>query len=158
MSDSTPGTREVGTAARAGNCPTCGASPGELCASLDSGALMAATHADREIRVPPQPLPSSTPGIPRAQAGALQVLQSANFTFPANQYRGVVEAAAREISGYHAVGTGQAERLKALECGLATFLAELVYNCPPGSERSTAISRAREAKFWGAAAIALEGK
>ena len=33
----------------------------------------------------------------------------------------------------------------------------VVETCPPGSERSTAISRIREGKMWASAAVALEG-
>lgn len=117
-----------------------------------------ATPGGRQIQAPPieaDRLPSSTLGIPRAQTGALPVLQSASL---ATEDIGNVVLAAREVSGYHVVGSDQAERLKALELNLATFLTAIVCNCPPGSERVSAISRAREAKFWGAAAIALEGK
>lgn len=67
-----------------------------------------------------------------------------------------VDEAAEELSRYHVPTEDQAERHQNLAASLETFLLVLVMNAPAGPERSTAISRAREAKFWASAAIALE--
>lgn len=67
-----------------------------------------------------------------------------------------VRAAAREVSIYQPPSDDQAFRHAALSVALETFLTALVQNCPPGPERSAAISRARDAKMWASAAIALE--
>lgn len=105
----------------------------------------------------PAPLASSTLGIPRAQSGALQVLQSARPEGVAS-ISNAVAAAADEISAYHQLDAAQRICVKHLQDALSAFLQTIVLCCPPGPERSTAISRAREAKMWGAVGIALEGK
>lgn len=90
-------------------------------------------------------------GIPPANQGPLQVLQ-----FHEGPWSFEVGVAADEISRYHGPNEGQATRHKALSFALKSFLSEIVTSAPPGPERSTAISRAREAKMWASAAIALE--
>ena len=96
-----------------------------------------------------------TAGIAPAQKGALSVLQ---FSTPENTQPEDVSAAAVEVATYHAPTGDQASRHQILSGALSDFLITLVAMCPPGPERSTAISRAREAKMWASAAIALEGK
>lgn len=98
-----------------------------------------------------------TAGIPPATRGALQVLQ---FATPDNADMDPerVAWAAHEVATYHAPVGDQAERHKMLSAALAEFLSVMVAMAPPGPERSTAISRAREAKMWASAAIALEGR
>ncbi len=96
-----------------------------------------------------------TAGIAPANKGALSVLQFATHENTAPEEVG---AAALEVASYHAPVGDQAERHKILSVALAEFLSTLVGMCPPGPERSTAISRAREAKFWASAAVALEGR
>ena len=103
----------------------------------------------------------TTRGIAPAQTGALAVLQ--HTVHHRSGERGFdddadVRLAAREIASYHAPSEDQIDRLGALTAALEDFLVLIVRLCPPGPERSTAISRAREAKFWAAAAIALEGR
>jgi hypothetical protein len=93
-----------------------------------------------------------TLGIQPAQAGALQVLQ---FN-PLHANSSALQQAALEIASYHAPRGDQAERHSNLAAALADFLATIAVNAPPGPERSTAISRAREAKMWASAAVALE--
>lgn len=101
-----------------------------------------------------------TAGIAPAQAGALAVLQFheryGDEVAVGHVQR--VQEAAREVATYHAPTPDQARRHGNLSDAAAAFLEALVANCPPGPERSTAISRAREAKFWASAAVALEGK
>lgn len=97
-----------------------------------------------------------TAGIAPAKSGALSVLQFAPSTGGSPTFE--VAIAAAEVSKYHAPINDQATRHLVLSTALENFLQEIVYNCPPGQERSTAIIRAREAKFWSSAAIALEGK
>jgi hypothetical protein len=96
-----------------------------------------------------------TRGIAPATGGALAVLQHE----PLHGGGSHVQEAAREIASYHAMDPDgdQANRLTSLAVALADFLEDIVRLSPPGPERSTAISRAREAKFWASAAIALEG-
>lgn len=98
-----------------------------------------------------------TAGINPAHRGALQVLQ---FHAPAAglDARDAIRAAAREISTYHQLDAAQRVLVDHLQKALEEFLIAIVMTCPSGPERSTAISRAREAKFWAAAGIALEGK
>lgn len=101
-----------------------------------------------------------TAGIAPAQKGALSVLQ---FTRHASEQPWAGELgkqvydAAEEIASYHPPTGDQAERHRQLSHVTADFLLQIVRLCPPGPERSTAISRAREAKFWASAAVALEG-
>lgn len=97
-----------------------------------------------------------TLGIKPAERGALQVLQFANCEAGINPLS--VATAAKEIANYHAPVGSQAARHQGLSDALSDFLLTLVTFAPPGPERSTAISRAREAKMWASAAIALEGK
>ncbi len=104
---------------------------------------------------------AKTAGIAPAKSGALNMLQFARahevyseiITHTPEQ----IQAAAAEVSSYHAPKGDQADRHASLSIALADFLVELVKCCPPGPERSTAISRAREAKMWASAAVALEG-
>jgi len=112
---------------------------------------------------------AATRGIAPAAAGtALHDLQFERGH--ARQYRSILDglyeerdrsalrlrAAAREVARYHKPAPGQADRHAAIAEALADFLVILIENAPPGPERSTAISRAREAKMWASAAIALE--
>lgn len=98
---------------------------------------------------------SDTPktlGIPPAGHGPLQVLQF-------NPVRGGssgLSDAADEIAYYHSPSDDQTNRHRGLSEALSQFLLVIATEAPPGPERSTAISRAREAKFWASAAIALE--
>lgn len=94
-----------------------------------------------------------TLGIPPAKQGALQILQ---FT-PAKMGGGDILQAAQDVIGYKKPTEDQAVRHKELAEAAAFFLTALVHACPPGPERSTAISRLREAKMWASAAVALEG-
>lgn len=96
----------------------------------------------------------ATLGIPPSTKGPLQLLQ---FN-PLHMGGTELEAAADEIVAFHAVDEDQRLRLRYLEQAAARFLQVLSTYAPPGPERSTAISRAREAKMWGSAAIALEPK
>jgi hypothetical protein len=65
--------------------------------------------------------------------------------------------AARAIASPGPLRTkGQEVRRQRIEYGLTDFLALLVETAPPGPERSTAISRARESAFWALAAIDQE--
>lgn len=103
----------------------------------------------------------TTRGIAPAQTGALAVLQ--HTVHARSGEKGFaddaeVRLAAREIGSYHAPSEDQIDRLGTLTAALEDFLLQVVRVCPPGPERSTAISRAREAKFWAASAIALEGR
>lgn len=95
-----------------------------------------------------------TAGIAPAQRGALSVLQFEPFGGAGSH----LAEAAREVATYHAPTGTQAARHQALSSALADFLLAIVDNTEPGPERSTAISRAREAKMWASAAVALEGK
>jgi hypothetical protein len=114
--------------------------------------------------IPPGFIPKGEPiGGRGAQAGALQQLQFFNskiHTDPAVQQNIDDEllGAAKEVSTYHPPTLQQGHRHANMAIALENFLVTLVLNCPPGPERSTAISRAREAKMWASAAIALEGK
>ena len=72
--------------------------------------------------------------------------------------RAAVYNASQEVAYYHRPTGDQGERHGRLSHALANLLQEIVNVCPPGPERSTAISRAREAKMWASAAIALEGR
>jgi hypothetical protein len=106
---------------------------------------------------------AKTAGIAPAKTGNLNVLGALNvlqFTTPADAdtMPGAVMKAANEVSVYHPPVGDQAARHGNLSQALETFLVCVVANCPPGPERSTAISRAREAKMWASAAVALEGK
>lgn len=108
-----------------------------------------------------------TAGIAPAQKGALAVLQ---FTPPyaaitaitemdkAKEISDKVYSAAREVATYHTPTGDQAARHANLSGALAYFLEALVANTPSGPERSTAISRAREAEMWASAGLALEGR
>lgn len=95
----------------------------------------------------------TTAGIAPAQKGALSVLQFE----PARGGGSHIANAALEVASYHAPTGDQAKRHMDLSVALAAFLEAIVAAAPPGPERSTAISRAREAKFWASAGIALEG-
>lgn len=102
------------------------------------------------------PNPQATRGIARAASGtALGLLQ--NEPARGGPVRHVFEAAF-EVATYHPPTGDQATRHQNLSQALANFLQMIVASCPPGPERSTAISRAREAKFWASAAIAMEGR
>lgn len=95
--------------------------------------------------------PTTTRGIQSAQNGPLAVLQHET-----GRGEHVFEAA-MELARYHPPKGDQQSRHEAVAVALASFLETIVANCPPGPERSTAVSRAREAKFWASAAIAQEG-
>lgn len=60
------------------------------------------------------------------------------------------------LTSYKSPTGSQPERHQRLAQAAASFLAVIAEATPSGPERSTAISRAREAKFWASAAIALE--
>lgn len=105
----------------------------------------------------PSPAAPAAGVNPSWNRGSLNVLQFADVRKLPDTAQ-TVEIAAAEVSSYHAVTLEQSVRLKSLELGLANFLVTLVACCPPGAERSSAISRAREAKMWAASAIALEGR
>lgn len=103
------------------------------------------------MATPTDPNPQATRGIQKAASGtALGLLQNE----PVSHLR----EAALEIATYYAPGGDQAARHSNLSHALADFLQMIVASCPPGPERSTAISRAREAKMWASAAIAMEGR
>lgn len=68
-----------------------------------------------------------------------------------------VREAAREVASYHKLRDGQGERYQKLVDAQVDYLVAIVANCPPGQQRSTALSRAIEAKMWASAAIGLEG-
>ena len=69
---------------------------------------------------------------------------------------GKVLDAANEVAFYHRPVGDQGERHVRLSGALVMFLAAICQEVPPGHERSTAISRAREAQMWASAGIALE--
>jgi hypothetical protein len=95
----------------------------------------------------------STRGIARAVIGTpLGILQ----TNPTGCNGSELQEAARDVATYHAPDADQAQRHRELSEALEAFLVAVAVNTPPGPERSTAISRAREAKMWASAAIALE--
>lgn len=97
-----------------------------------------------------------TLGILPAKTGALAVLQfSPTAESQDFNYEGVREASL-EVATYHAPKGSQAARHGTLTTALAAFLEDIIKSAPPGPERSTAISRAREAKMWASAAVALE--
>jgi hypothetical protein len=87
----------------------------------------------------------------------LQLLQQVSRVMASTEEGGgLVGKAAHSVATYHKpVGT-QATRHQVLQEALVDFLAVLVQMAPSGPERSTAIARAREAKFWASAAVALE--
>lgn len=99
-----------------------------------------------------------TRGIAPAHDGALGVLQHTLHGLDIEEEGPATEVqdAANEVARYHAPVGDQAARHEALAATLAAFLVDIVRYAPPGPERSTAISRAREAKFWASAAVALE--
>lgn len=97
-----------------------------------------------------------TAGIPPAQSGALSILQ---FTQPGMRSpQENVSAAANTISTYQTPTELAAQRHAAIGAATEAFLVAIVDNCPPGPERSTAISRIREGRMWANAGVALEGK
>lgn len=108
----------------------------------------------------------TTKGIPMAPKGsALRTLQEAPMRMhheaPGAETEAKLEAlydAGREVTSYHSPTGDQAARHGELSKAFAAVIVQIVESCPPGPERSTAISRAREAKFWSSAAIALEGR
>jgi hypothetical protein len=97
--------------------------------------------------------PRSTLGIPPANDGPLQVLQQAPIGMAG---LGDSFDAALELTRDQKPTGEQARRHNNLSESLARFLLDIVNYTRPGPERSTAISRAREAKWWAAAAIAME--
>ena len=105
-----------------------------------------------------------TAGIPPAQKGVLSALSLLQFT-PNSTPRALwddavgksIEKAAQEVASYHAPTEEQAARHRLLANAAADLLFRVVQLCPPGPERSTAISRIREGKMWASAAVALEG-
>jgi hypothetical protein len=100
----------------------------------------------------------ATLGIPPAKEGPLKVVQfnprGAGGTYLFDAVREIMCGCGRDLL----LDEGQRGRLSALEEAAAHFVVALANCTPPGPERSTAISRAREAKMWGSAAIALEPK
>ena len=102
-----------------------------------------------------------TAGIPPAKTGALAVLQFATNATPEAPWPDAtgeaIEKAADDVATYHAPTEDQARRHANLSTAVASFLFAVVHNCPPGPERSTAISHIRTAKMWASAAVALEG-
>jgi len=105
---------------------------------------------DKQANVSGQFYRPLTAGIRPATEGPLQVLQFASGAGAA------IQEAAEEIARYHIPTEDTQYQYRNLERALTDFLTCIVRNCPPGPERSTAISRAREAKMWAAAAISLE--
>jgi hypothetical protein len=97
-----------------------------------------------------------TLGIPPAKNGPLQVLQFVGLERGEADAVAVASAASRIAWPQPISKAGQGLRYANLSAALRDFLKALVYNCEPGPERSTAISRAREAKMWADAAIELE--
>lgn len=65
---------------------------------------------------------------------------------------------AREVVTYHKPDDAQLARHLKLAEAASVFLAAIVANTRIGPERSTAIARAREAKMWASASIAMEGR
>jgi len=96
--------------------------------------------------------------------GPLEVLQQqrlvpADGRMPTDADRTAAEAvavAAAAIAYYVPPTTLEQHAHRSLSRALMTFLVEIVRNTPPGPERSTAIARAREAKLWASAAVALQ--
>jgi hypothetical protein len=68
-----------------------------------------------------------------------------------------VTKAAHILAGQQRLGSFQQERTELLAQALRAFLIAIASNTTPGPERSTAIAKAREAKFWAVAGISLEG-
>lgn len=96
-----------------------------------------------------------TAGIAPAKGGALAVLQ---FTKPgARSLEERVEEAALTICTYQKPTEQAIKRHAAIAEATSALLVVIVDNCPAGPERSTAISRAREARMWANAGVALEG-
>lgn len=96
-----------------------------------------------------------TAGIAPANKGALSVLQ---FTQPgARSPQEDVEAAAQTVCTYQRPTEQAVQRHAAIARATADLMVVIVDNCPPGPERSTAISRLREARMWANAGVALEG-
>ena len=94
-----------------------------------------------------------TLGIPPATEGPLQVLQFARSATPPVEYGKVHEAALALARCPLETDLNQRSWHESVEYALAYFLTEIVANAPAGSERSTAISRAREAAMWAHEAI-----
>lgn len=101
-----------------------------------------------------------TAGIAPATEGPLQVLQFHRHTDVTGQAEfddvARIRRAAKEIASYHKPTEEQTQRHQLLSIALEDFLLYIVQACPPGPERSTAISWARAAKMFAAAAISLE--
>lgn len=98
-----------------------------------------------------------TAGIPPAPTNTpLAVLQFRAYASGDLGAAKEIDKAAMEVVRYHQVRDGQSERYADLEQAAADFLAAIVMAAPPGPERSTAISRAREAKMWASCAISTE--
>lgn len=95
-----------------------------------------------------------TPGIAPAQSGALHVVQQN----PLRADSSALLDACRTVNTYQRPSEDQAARHAALGEAAAKFLYAVVTLSPPGPERSTAISRLREARAWANAAVAMEGK
>ena len=67
-----------------------------------------------------------------------------------------VRAAAADVSYYKDPTQDEMFAHQALSRALTEFLVAIARHSPPSPERSTAIARAREAKFWASAAIAMQ--
>lgn len=96
-----------------------------------------------------------TPGIPPAQDGPLSFLQFATWE-SGDYFLDQVRLAAHEIASYHKPTEDQTQRHLLLTLALEQYLVSVIQACPPGPERSTAISWARASKMFAAAAISLE--
>jgi hypothetical protein len=97
---------------------------------------------------------SETPGIAPAQEGALKIVQQN----PVNAGSSELMEACATLNTYQRPTEDQARRHGLIGEAAAQFLYAVVTLSPKGPERSTAISRIREARAWANAAIALEGK
>ena len=106
----------------------------------------------------------STRGIEPAQSGALRTLQQeplqpgAAGLYQGGEIRTGLYDAALAVNTYQRPTEDQAARHKAIGEAAASFTVAVCMLTPPGPERSTALSRIREARAWANAAVALEGK
>jgi hypothetical protein len=105
--------------------------------------------------VEPEPKPPE-PADPKITAGALYILRNSGGDLRMDMKQ--VQRAAEEIATYHAPDSASIARHQRLRDAATEFLLTLVADVPAGAERSTAISRCREALFWGNAGVALRGR
>ena len=99
-------------------------------------------------------VPSLTKGIAPAQPGALHEVQQNAVGADSSS----LGAACLTLNTYQRPSEDQAKRHEALGKAAAEYMHAVVTLSPPGPERSTAISRIREARAWANAAVAMEGK